>query len=126
MTGSHLRVTNWPECIPWTGPTRESAADCWGRFVSDRDIPGEYPSTHPAAASVGEPYLGDVCPECGVPLRWTEEVVLITGSRGIFADVDETADPTPGYHPECWEEYETESKQAQNHTLGEFVGGETA
>lgn len=102
---AYLQKDNWPECIPWYGPKREYGPYPWS--VPDHDDPDDlddYPHMHPDSASVGDTYLGDVCPFCGVPLRWDEEVVLLDGSRGVFHEINELEEPEPAYHPECWAE----------------------
>lgn len=118
---AYLRVENWPEAIPPTGPKREYGPAPWGQKTHDdpHDL-DDYPNSHPDAASVGETFLGDVCPYCGKPLDWFGEVVLIDGTRGTFADVDDVGDPTPAYHPECWRDREAERAGLENTTVEEF------
>lgn len=118
---AYRRAENWPEAIPWTGPKREFGPYPWGR--PSHHNPGDvdrYPSSHPDASSCGEAYIGDVCPFCGVPLRWNETVVLITGEQGAFHEVDQVDDPTPAYHPGCWRDREAEFHGLENTTLGAF------
>lgn len=123
MTGEYLRVENWPECIPPTEPTEEYAPQAWWQPTHD-DPHGvdDYQHTHPDAASIGDDYMGDVCPYCGVPLRWTESVVLITGDRGTFHEVDDVDSPTPAYHPDCWRDRQAEIHGHENATLDAFAG----
>jgi hypothetical protein len=102
---AYLSKSRWPEAIPNCGPAREYGPKPWGRKTHyDPEGLDKYPASHPGAASVGDAYMGDVCPYCGVPLAWTERVVLITGTRGIYGSVDAVDEPTPAYHPECWDE----------------------
>jgi len=117
---AYLNRVNWPECIPWTGPKREYGPYPWSR--PDHDDPhdlDEYPHMHPDAGSIGEMYMGDVCPYCGVPVKWDAEVVLITGAKGTLHEVDTMADPTPAYHSDCWHEREQE-KQEHVPTLNHY------
>lgn len=118
---AYLQKDNWPECIPWTYPKREYGPYPFGKKTHhDPHDLDTYPASNPTAASVGETYMGDVCPWCGVPLDWLEDVVLITGARGTFADVDDSDDPTPAYHPDCWQAREAERRRPTNRTLTEF------
>lgn len=115
---AYVRAENWPEAIPWTGPKREYGPYPWGR--PDHDDPhglDTYPHTHPDAASVGENYLGDVCPYCGTPLRWDEVVVQREDGRGRLCDLDDPSDPTPSYHPQC----AAERRQELHRSFGEFT-----
>lgn len=119
--GAYLRTENWPECIPWTEPTREYGPYAWRPPTHDN--PGgidTYPNSHPDAASVGHDYLGDVCPFCGVPIAWTETVVTTEGVRGVFADITAVGDPIPAYHPECWDERSSRIASEQFHQLTEY------
>jgi len=118
---AYLRIENWPEAIPPMGPKREYGPYCWGekRHHDPHDLDG-WPHSHPDAASVGDSYLGDVCPYCGKPLDWLGEVVLITGEKGVFAEVDETDDPTPAYHTDCWNDRQAEKHGLENTTLSEW------
>ena len=101
---AYLRKENWPEAVPNCGPSREYGPSAWAKksHYDPEDI-DDYAASHPAAASVGDVYMGDVCPYCGVPLAWTEKVVLITGTSGIYGTVDTVEAATPAYHPECWD-----------------------
>lgn len=101
--GAYLRAGNWPEAIPAMGPAREHGPTPWSRpSHHDPDGLDAYPASHPDAASCGGDYLGDVCPYCGTPLRWSETVVQLGGDEGRLCDLDELDDPTPSYHPGCW------------------------
>lgn len=84
----------------------------------------DYPHSHPDAASVGDEHMGDTCPRCGVPLSMLETVVLITGEKGTFADVDDMNDPTPAFHPPCWEERTAEVNRIENETLADYATNE--
>ena len=99
---AYLRKENWPEAIPGMGPEREYGPFPWGEVDHDPSDKDKYPHTHPAAGSIGTEYLGDVCPWCGVPLSWSEEVVLQSGERGVFHDLNELSNPVPAYHPQCY------------------------
>jgi len=103
---AYLRKENWPEAIPWTGPKREYGPYPW----SPPDDPTDnYPHTHPDAGSVGDTFLGDVCPWCGVPLRWDETVVLKeSGEKDVFHELNDLDSPKPAYHPDCWHERRAE------------------
>jgi len=86
-------VTEWPDCI-----------DDWGEKSHDdpNDV-DSYPAFHPRAAHVGKMFFGDVCPFCGTPLSWGEEVRLGDGIEGTLGNLigiqnhDRVA-----YHPKCY------------------------
>lgn len=120
---AHLRKDNWPEAIPPMGPKREHGPYPWGEpGHDDPDGLDDYPASHPDASSIGESYIGDVCPYCGVPLRWDETVVLAdSGDYGVFRDISDLRSPEVAYHSEC----HAERRAAVNHSLGEFARGET-
>lgn len=120
---AYLSKENWPEAIPNDGPKREYGPYTWGRIShEDPNALDDYPASHPDAASVGDVYLGDVCPYCGVPLAWTEQVVLLTGESGIFGDVDDLQEPTPAYHTDCWEQRREEGGNVKGtKTLEEYA-----
>ena len=103
---AYLRKEHWPEAIPEMGPKREYGPYPWGKKGHhDPDDLDDYPNSHPDAASVGETYMGDVCPYCGVPLDWIRDTVVTTdGDEGPFHEVNEIGNPVPAYHPECWRE----------------------
>jgi len=119
---AYLQATNWPEAIPEMGPKREYGAYPWGRKTHDdpHDV-DEYPNSHPDAASCGDTYLGDVCPYCGVPLRWDEPVSTIDGQQGQLHEVDDLNDPTPAYHVECYRSRQAEIHDTEGTTLQDFV-----
>ena len=122
---AHLTVEHWPEAIPVMGPKRQYGPHPWGTPTHEDEYGLDtYPNAHPDAASIGHQYLGDVCPYCGVPLRFTETVVLLTGERGEFHEIDDVADPTPAYHPDCWTEREAERHRQENKTLTQYVTGD--
>lgn len=124
---AYLTLSNWPECIPWTGPKRRYGPFPWGEVDHyDPHNLDDYPHHHPAAASVGDSYIGDVCPYCGVPLDFGDEVVLHDGQRGVFAELNDLDDPVPAYHPTCWRERQAEKHSLTNTTLGDFNRGEEA
>lgn len=118
MTGEYLTKSNWPECIPWMGPKREYGPYPWGEKIhSDPHGLDEYPASHPDAGSIGETYLGDVCPYCGVPLDWmNDEVVTLHGDRGVMGDLFDLQEHIPCYHPKCW----SERNQQINHRITDF------
>lgn len=122
---AYLSVERWPEAIPFDGPKHPDCPEPFAYYRADDDRLDPdldpYPASHPAAASVGDTHLGDVCPRCGVPLDWLEEVVTIDGEAGVYSDVDETGDPTPAYHPDCWRERQAEASAAVNASLGDFA-----
>lgn len=118
---AYTQASNWPEAVPWMGPKRRYGPYPWGRPTHDDEGLDDYPHRHIDANSCGDGFLGDVCPYCGVPLRWTEEVYLIDGTFGIFGAVDETDDPTPAYHPDCWRERQAEKHGNENTTRTEYA-----
>jgi hypothetical protein len=114
---AYLKRENWPDAIPWTGPKREYGPYPWRRpDHEDLDERDTYPHMHPDSASVGYTYAGDVCPYCGVPIARDEEVMLADGTEGTFWDINETGNPVPAWHPDCWAERRGEA----NHDLGEW------
>lgn len=124
---AYLKKENWPEAIPPMGPKREYGPYPWGEKAhhDPRDI-DDYQSTHPDAASIGETYMGDVCPYCGVPLDWAnDEVVLLDGSRGTFCDINEIGEPEPAYHPKCWLERQATIKAQENRSISDYAEGES-
>lgn len=121
---AYLQKENWPDAIPWTGPKREYGPYPWGRPRHDELDPDvdEYPHSHPDAASIGHDYLGDVCPYCGVPVKWTEQVRLSDGHLGVFQEITELDEPEPGWHPECWKDRQAEIHGHENASLEVFRG----
>jgi hypothetical protein len=118
---AYLRKENWPEAIPVNGPKREYGPYPWGKVRhEDPHNLDNYPFSHPAAASVGDVYMGDVCPRCGVPLRYDERVVTRSSRKGELHEVSPDTSPKPCYHPECWKDREAEKHQLTNTTLAEF------
>ena len=119
--GSARRKQDWPECIPWTEPTEEYAPGAWRSPTHDNPTGvDDYPASHVAAGSVGDSYLGDVCPYCGVPLSWDEDVVTIDGDSGPFYTVNELRKPVAAYHPGCWRDRQAEVHGQRNALLTEF------
>lgn len=103
---AHLKKENWPEAIPEMGPKREHGPYPWREKTHDdpNDL-DSYPNYHPDAASIGDVYMGDVCPYCGVPLNfYRDEVVTIEGDGGVFRELNVISEPIAAYHPECWNE----------------------
>lgn len=98
---AYLDADNWPEAIPAMGPKREYGPWPWPEPTHDPEGLDPYPDSHPNAASIGDLYLGDVCPWCGVPLRWDQTVVLIDKTRGVFHEISAIDDPAVAYHPGC-------------------------
>lgn len=118
--GAYLRKANWPECIPWTEPTREYWPQAWwGPTLPGDDSPDTYNSSHPAAGSLGDLYFGDVCPYCGVPVRMDEEVIGEDGTRGEVWDVSPDEDQQPVYHRECYMERRGHTEQK----IADFIVG---
>lgn len=119
---AYLSKENWPEAIPWTGPKREYGPYPWGEIShhNPHDV-DTYNWSHPDAASVGGPYMGDVCPMCGVPVPCDEEVVNIRGSDGKLFEVSPNENPVPVYHPECWKDRQATIHGRENATLGDFA-----
>lgn len=120
---AHLRKQNWPDAIPPMGPKREYGPYPWSpKAHHDPHDLDDYPHSHPDAASVGETYMGDVCPYCGVPLDWVnDEVVMFDGRRGQFCEVNDVDTPKPAYHPDCWRDRQAEKHGLENTTLGEYA-----
>lgn len=111
----------WPECIPTAPATDGGVPSPWPeKSHSDPHGVDSFPHSHPAADAVGEDYLGSVCPYCGVPLKWDEEVVTPDGDRGVFYQVDDDSGPTVGYHPPCWTERRAEVTRLTHTPLSEF------
>lgn len=123
---SYLDKSAWPECIPWMEPTREYAPAAWGEPTHDHAGVDDYPHMHPAAASLGDAYLGDVCPYCGVPVAFTDRVVLATGGRGVLGELVAVDEVVPAYHPDCWRERQAEIHGHENARLDAFAGGGSA
>jgi hypothetical protein len=119
---AYLTKDKWPEAIPPMGPKREYGPYPWGQ-ISHENKHGvdDYPHSHPAAGSIGDIYMGDVCPMCGVPLRYDAEVVNIRGTRGELHAVSPDENPIPCYHPDCWDEREQTIKSKENVLLTEFT-----
>lgn len=119
---AYLQADNWPEAIPGMGPKREYGPYPWSAptHYDDYDL-DDYPHSHPDAGSVGGEYLGDVCPYCGVPLRWDEKVVLIGGTRGTFHEVDDLDSSTPAYHPDCYDDRDATIRRTENRSLDEWA-----
>lgn len=111
--GDYLRTTNWPECIPWTEPTREHEPFAWGPPEHDATGNDPYPFTHPAAASISDWHMGDVCPQCGKPLRRDDYVVNCHGESGELMDVSPSENPVPCYHPNCYRVRSVRADQAE-------------
>jgi hypothetical protein len=109
----HLHTTNWPDCIPWTEPTKEHEPSAWG--LPEHDLTGydAYPYTHPAAASISGSHMGDVCPQCGKPLRRDETVVNIHGESGELIDVSPSESPVPCYHSNCYRAHRVPDDQTE-------------
>lgn len=118
---AYLDAENWPDAIPWTGPKRRYGPYPWSRPDHDSFGVDEYPHFHVDAASVGDTYLGDVCPWCGVPVRRDEEVVVKSGDRGTFWDINELDNPVPAYHPVCWGEREALIHGTENTQLTDYA-----
>ena len=118
---AYLTKENWPEAVPPMGPKREYGPHPWGQINHENKYGiDEYPFSHPAAASVGEMYMGDVCPICGVPLRYDETVVNIRGKKGELYEVSPDKSPLPCYHSDCWDERKQQIAQKENKQLTEF------
>lgn len=118
---AYLSKQNWPEAIPWMGPRREYGVYPWGepRHYDPHGM-DDYIHTHPDAASIGELYMGDVCPYCGVPLRFDETVVNNNGQEGELHEVSPDEAPIPCYHKDCWNERQAKINRLENKTLGDF------
>lgn len=118
----YLQWENWPECIPWMGPQEEYGPYPWGDISHENPYGvDEYPHTHPAAGSLGDLYMGDICPQCGKPLRYNATVVNIRGTRGELHAVSPDENPIPCYHPGCWADRESEIHGHENATLDAFT-----
>lgn len=118
---AYLKKDNWPEAIPPMAPRREYGPYPWGqKHHHDPHDVDDYPSSHPDAGSIGHEYLGDVCPQCGVPLSWEEEVVTIQGNQGYFYDVNDLDSPTPAFHPECWKTRKAKINSIENYSIDDF------
>lgn len=118
----YLQKENWPECIPWTYPKREYGPYPWEIPSHDTEGVDKYMSYHVDAASLGDYYLGDVCPYCGVPIASTETVVKEDGTRGVLHEMDVIHTVgTPVYHPECWKERRAELNKRTNSALDEYL-----
>lgn len=115
---AYLRVEDWPEAIPGMGPRREYGPYPWGESYDEYS---EYPSSHPDAASVGGRFMGDVCPECGVPLAFDETVLNEHGTKGDLASVSPNENPVACWHPECWRDRESRKARAENRTLAGYA-----
>jgi hypothetical protein len=109
---AYLRKENWPEAIPNCGPKREYGPYPWAEPTHDSEGLDTYPFSHPAAASIGDYYMGDVCPQCGVPLRYDENVITLDGTEGVLHEVSPATDPVPCYHKECHAERRAEQNQS--------------
>lgn len=119
---AYLKKSNWPEAIPPIGPKREYGPYPWGKISHENPHNvDDYPHSHPDAASCGDIYMGDVCPQCGVPLRYDTEVVNIRGSRGELHAVSPDENPIPCYHPECWKNRQATLRSHENQSLMEYV-----
>jgi len=118
---AYLTRSKWPDAIPPMGPKREYGPYPWGDIRHENKFGiDNYPHSHPNAASVGEIYMGDVCPVCGTPLRYDEDVVNIRGNSGELHAVSPDQNPIPCYHPDCWENRQSEIAEQENRTLTEF------
>lgn len=128
MTGEYLQKSNWPDCIPPTEPTQEYAPQAWWQPTHhDPHDVDAYQHTHPAAASIGYEYLGDVCPYCGVPLSWEEHVVLLDGRRGVLGELCEVDEVVPAYHPDCWRYRQADILVGdENASFDDFFGPEVS
>jgi len=120
---AYLQRDNWPDAIPWTGPKREYGPCPWTE-PTHHDPHGldDYPHVHPDAASIGHSYHGDVCPYCGVPLRWDETVTLVDGTQGVYHDIEDIDSPTPAYHLECYDKRRGTIQQREHKTLDKWTG----
>jgi len=119
---AYLTKSNWPEAIPPMEPKREWGPYSWSEPKHDNPHSvDDYHYTHPTAASVGELYMGDVCPYCGVPLKCDESVVNINGQTGQLIDVSPNEKPVPCYHRECWINRHKDIQEIENQTLGEWT-----
>lgn len=119
---AYLNKENWPEAIPPMGPKREYGPQPWWKPSHDElDEADNYQYTHPAAASIGDLYMGDVCPWCGVPLRYDETVTNVHGTRGELYEVSPDEEPVPCFHVDCWEERMAEIGQRDHQTLEDFT-----
>lgn len=116
-TAAYLRLENWPDCIPATEPTREFAPAAWRPPDHDPEGVDDYPWSHPSAASVGDSYMGDVCPYCGVPLSIYEIVTTLDNETGRLHAVSPDDTPKPCYHRACW----LERRGHGEATLDEFI-----
>jgi hypothetical protein len=118
---AYLSKENWPEAIPRMGPKREYGPYPWGeiRHENPHGV-DEYPHSHPAAASIGDLFIGDVCPKCGVPLKYTQQVVNINDTEGELHAVSPDENPIPCYHPGCWQERQATINSIENASLGDF------
>lgn len=121
-TWAYLQRDNWPEAVPGMGPQRKHGPWPWPekQHHDPHDL-DDYPHTHIDACSIGDDFIGDVCPYCGVPLQRSETVVLHDGTKGTFYEINEVDNPVPAYHPECWKERHAEEMQLSNYTLGRFA-----
>lgn len=106
---AYLKRENWPEAVPWTGPRREHGVYPWG----ESDVEAcEYPQHHPDAASISHDDLGDVCPWCGVPIRYYGETIrLHTGTKGELCDLLDLNEHEPAFHPDCYVEWKGRDEQ---------------
>lgn len=115
---AYLTKSNWPEAIPPMGPKREYGPYPWGEPYDEHS---NYPFSHPNAGSVGSMYFGDVCPQCGVPLRGDETVVNKHQTRGELMEVSPSDSPVACWHPECWRDYQARKGRAENKTLAGYI-----
>lgn len=60
-----------------------------------------YPIYYLDAASLSDLHGGDICPRCGEPLKYGEEVVSYSGERGTVLELAEKDVSVPLYHPPC-------------------------
>lgn len=93
MTFNYDIITEWPDRV---GEWPEKDHD-------DPDDVDNYPTFHPRAAHVGRMFFGDVCPFCGTPLSWGDEVRLGNGTEGTLGNLIDIQDhDQPAYHPKCY------------------------
>ena len=117
---AYLTKSKWPEAIPHCGPKTEYGVYPWGNPTHDQYGIDDYPFSHPDAASLGDLYLGDVCPMCGVPLKGDEKVITKTGKRGELLDVSPCEKPEPAYHPDCYSKRDEILQRRKNAALSDF------
>jgi len=118
---SYLTASDWPEAIEQADTDTDTAPEPFAEKSHDDPFDVDrYPASHPDAASVGDVYLGDVCPWCGTPIRCDMTVVNSEGETGHMMDVSPNDDPIPCYHPLCWWRRKKKLRPIAHRTLDEF------